>query len=213
MEPWQTVLVALGGNAMLLAVLGWLSKSLVQGLLAKDVERFRATLATESSATVEKVKHELQLVAVEHQVRYSKLHEKRADVIAELYRLLVEAFWAGSGFVSPLELAGEPKIQEKYVTAMNSSADFFRFFEIHKIYLPAPLCEKLETFVRGMRNKAIGFGVWIQQGDAHLLPNTVEQKHKAWIDAWEYFEKEVPPARAALEAELRALLGAKEPQK
>jgi hypothetical protein len=32
-------------------------------------------------------------------VRFSNLHEKRAEVIAELYKRLVEAFWDGERFV------------------------------------------------------------------------------------------------------------------
>lgn len=207
MTIWQTVLLAIGGNAALLAVLGWLAKSLVEKLLAKDLERHKANLSAETQAAMERLKHDLQRVALEHQVRFSNMHEKRAQVIAELYGLLVQAHWDTSGFVSPMEWAGEPDKKQKYVTAMNATADFFRYFEKHRIYLPEALCKQLEDFVKSMRSKAIGFGVYIRYDDANLPAHTLEQKHKAWADGWEFFEKQVPPARAALENELRNILG------
>jgi hypothetical protein len=36
-------------------------------------------------AEIERLKTSLQMTALEHQVRFSKLHEKRAKVIADLY--------------------------------------------------------------------------------------------------------------------------------
>lgn len=209
MEIWQTILLALGGNAALIAVLGWLAKSLVERHLAKDTEKFKSQLAAETNSTIERLKHELQLVTVEHQIRFSKLHEKRAEVIAELYSRLVEAYWASQNFVAIVEWSGEPSKEEKYVTAMNKTAEYFQFFDKHRIYLPEAVCELLETFVRNMRKKAIGFGVYVKYEDQHLPDHAMKRKHEAWSNAWEYFETEVPKARAALENELRTILGAK----
>lgn len=208
MDPWQTILLALGGNAALLAVLGWLAKSFVTQLLAKDIAQFKATLGATSAATTERLKHDLQLVAMEHQVRFAKLHERRAEVIAELYGLLVEAHWASQSFVSPAEWAGEPSKKEKYVTAMNKAAEFYRYFDKNRIYLPQATCDQLEQFIRNMRREVIGFGVYATKEDSHLPDHAVEKKYHAWMKASEYFDTEVPKAKATLEAELRSILGA-----
>ena len=40
METWQTILIALGGNAAVLAVLGILAKSLLEKLITRDTKRF-----------------------------------------------------------------------------------------------------------------------------------------------------------------------------
>ena len=207
MEIWQTILLALGGNVALLAVLGWLSKSLVSQLLAKDIEGFKSTLKSEAEAASQKLRHDLEKATIEHQVKFSKLHEKRAEVIAELYSLLVQAHWELSSFVSPMEWVGEPNKQEKYVTAMNSVADFYKYFDKHRIYIPEELCGQIDEFVQEMRKKAIGFGVYVKYDDAALPERAMEQKHQAWTGAWEYFEQKVPEAKAALENELRGILG------
>src|SRR4051812_19160277 len=101
MELWQSLLVAVGGNAALLLVLAFLGRSLLSVLLAKDVEEFKAKLQADSQTTMVKLQADLQQTAVEHEVRFSRLHEKRARVLAELYKLLVVANWEADNFVRP----------------------------------------------------------------------------------------------------------------
>jgi hypothetical protein len=128
MEMWSTILLALGGNAAVVAVLGWLAKSFVEGQLQKELVKFKAELSAETESAIEQLKHQLHLSATEHQIRFSQLHETRGEVIAELYALLVEAYWATSSFVSPMDWAGEPDKKEKYGIVMNKNAEFYRYF-------------------------------------------------------------------------------------
>ncbi len=207
MEVWETIFLAIGGQIGLLAVIGWLSKSLVSQILEKDIEGFKALLKSESDSALQQLSHNLEKSTIEHQVRFSKLHEKRAEVIAELYSLLVQAYWDISSFTSPVELAGEADKKEKYVTAMNASADFYGYFEKHKIYLPEKLCSQVDGFAQEMRKKAIGFGVYVKYDDKAMPDSTYEKKHQKWIEAWEYFDKHAPEARSVLENELRNILG------
>ncbi len=207
MEVWQTIILVFGGNVALFAVLGYLSKSLLSQLLLKDIEGFKAILKSESEVASQKLRHDLEKASIEHKVRFSKLHEKRAEVIAKLYSLLVQAYWDLSSFVSPIDWAGEPNKQEKYVAAMNSVADFYRYFDKHRIYLPEALCLQIDEYVQEMRSRAIGFGVYVKYDDATITDHAYENKHKAWEQAWEYFQKKVPETKTSLENELRDILG------
>lgn len=207
MGPWETVILAFGGNAVLLMILGWLSKSLLSQLLEKDVEGFKSALQSKVNESSQLLRHSLEKSAIEHQVRFSKLHERRAEVIAELYGLLVQAHRDMSSFVALVEWTGDLSKKEKYVVAMNAVADFYRFFDKNRIYLPEPVCSKLEEFVLTMREKVIGFGVYVQFNDESMPEHALIQKHDAWSSAWEYFEKKVPEAKSALENEFRGLLG------
>lgn len=208
MSPWEIILIAFGGNTVLLGVLGWLARSLLGQLVAKDLERFKSELASASIAAAERLKHELHLAAQEHQVLVSKLHEKRAQVVAEVYGLLVEFQWAAQDFVSQVEFVGEPNKRDKYVTAMNKAAEFYRCFDKNRIYLPHSLCEKLDEFIKAMRTKVIDFGVYVRLDESKMSDQTFEKKSEAWDRASDYFNSEVPKARAALEQELRAIIGA-----
>ncbi len=205
MSPWQTLLLAFGGNAALLLVLAWLARSFGSQLLAKDLEKFKATLASASIEASERLKHELQMVSLEHQVRFSRLHERRAEVITDLYALLVEVQWAGQSLVAIAEFGGEPPKNEKFATAMNKSAEFFREFDKNRIFLPEAVCKQIEEFLQGMRSRVIQFGVYSQTNE-YAPGHVIKERLDVWIQSSEYFDKEVPIARQALETELRSML-------
>jgi hypothetical protein len=193
----------------------WLSKSWISERLKSAIkheydqklESHKAQLQAQSAVETERLRSQLSVQAAEHAVRFQKLHEKRAEVVAEVYSRLVEAYWKASSFASMMEWVGEPNKKEKYVEAMNSIASFYQYFDKHKIYLPSGLCDQIESFVQGMRHKIIGFGVYVRHADESLPEHALEKKHEAWTKAWEYMEKEVPAARSSLESELRSILG------
>ncbi len=211
MEAWQTILLAFGGNAALLAVVGLLGKSLLDKLITRDTKRFELDLKAKSDATIERLKSDLQIRSIEHQVRFSSLYEKRASVIADLYGHLVEmlweADWEAESFLSPMEWAGEPIKREKHQTAMNKLVDFFCFFDKHRIYLPEALCVSLETMAMRVRSHVIEFGVYTGFDNQTLNEHTREQKDSAWNKGWEAIKNEIPCARKQLEEEFRSILG------
>lgn len=115
MDVWKEILVNLGTNAAMLVVLGFLARSLLNTWLTKDVKRFEADLKASADSELEHLKYELkskadasiaqlkshlQQTATEHHVRFSKLHEKRAEVIGEVYARLVDAQREGRRFVA-----------------------------------------------------------------------------------------------------------------
>ena len=201
-------------SAVLTAALIWLSKSWISERLKNSIkheydqklETHRAQLSAHSAVETERLRSQLNMQATEHAVRFQGLHEKSADVIAEMYALLVEAHWKASSFASPMEWTGEPDKQQKYSDAMNSFTAFFQFFDKHQIYLPPAICAQIEMFVREMRKMVIGFGVYLSHDEMTMPPDSVNKKHDAWMKAWEYMETEVPIARTSLETELRTIL-------
>jgi hypothetical protein len=208
MEAWQTVLLAFGGNAALLAVLASLGKSLLDKLIVRDTKQFESDLKAKSDATIEHLKNELQIRTTEHQVRFSRLHEKRAAVIAELYGHLVEALWEAESFLSPMEWVGEPNKKDKHQKAMNKLVELYRYFDQHRIYLPPDVCASLEALVQNVRLQVIKFGVWVRYDDHELTGDSHEKKNDAWDSGWDAIKNQVPIARKSLEDEFRALLGA-----
>jgi hypothetical protein len=50
MEAWQAILIAFGGNAGLLAVLGLLGKSFLDKLIVRDTKEFETDLKSKSDA-------------------------------------------------------------------------------------------------------------------------------------------------------------------
>lgn len=208
METWQTILLAFGGNAALLAVLGLIGKSLLDKLIVRDTKKFESDLQAKSDAAIEHLKNELQLKTIEHQVRFSRLHDKRADVIAELYGFFVEALWDAESFLSKIEWSGEPNKKEKYVAAMNKLIDLYRYFDKNRIYLPHELCSSLEELIVEVRSLVINFGVYVDFPCDSLNNSAQQEKREVWNAGWEAIKNQVPLARQNLENEFRSLLGA-----
>lgn len=53
MEIWQSVLLAIGGNTVLLAVLAWVAKSLFGSVLSRDLEHHKSDLARDAQQAIE----------------------------------------------------------------------------------------------------------------------------------------------------------------
>jgi hypothetical protein len=207
MNSWQTISAAIFANATLLAVLGWIGKSLFEHVIDRNSQRFEIELRAKADSTIERLKTDLQLKTIEHQVRFSRLHEKQAGVIAELNAHIVEALWAAESFLSPMEWVGEPKKPEKHRNAMNKLVELYRYFEKHRIYLPDQLCAVVEKLITDVRSHVIRFGVYIDWDNVALPAHAQEEKHTAWMSGWEAIKTQVPNVQKTLENEFRVLLG------
>lgn len=60
MQAWQTILIALGGNAAVLAARAYLAKLFIGHKLSRDVSSFQAELKATSAAAIERLKSDLQ---------------------------------------------------------------------------------------------------------------------------------------------------------
>ena len=203
MDIWTSVLLAVGGNAGILVVLGFLARSVIRAWLAKDLEKFKVELKSTSDTAIERLKADLQRAAFEHQVRFSKLHEKRTEVIAQLDKYLAETTWAIEDFVQPIE--GEPSRKEKYVPTWNKIVECLRFLDQHRVYLPESFCNKLEKFITYLRKLTDKVCVYERIDDPK--PETRQKKWEILEQAWESVTQEIPAARQALQQEFRQILG------
>ncbi|MEO7050359.1 MAG: hypothetical protein ABI128_01720, partial [Rhodanobacter sp.] len=113
MTTLQTILLAITGNTLLVAVLGWLARSLVQNILTKDLDAHRIRLESENQRAAQAFGHELSLAAKEHDIRFGKLHERRAETIAKLYELLTTTSESGALYSSPFGTSADaPKSEQ-----------------------------------------------------------------------------------------------------
>ena len=82
----QELIKYLGSAAIIMAAIAWLIKTLTIHFLRNDAEAYKQRLARET----ESFKSQLEIAAKEHEIRFGKLHEKRAQIIEQLYLLLDE---------------------------------------------------------------------------------------------------------------------------
>lgn len=91
MDAWQTLLLAFGGNAALLAVLGLLGKSLLEKLIVRDTRQFEADLKAKTDAEIERLRNELLRSVESYKVQLKKsefLFQKEFDAASAFTALL-----------------------------------------------------------------------------------------------------------------------------
>jgi hypothetical protein len=171
-----------------------------------ELERLKADLKAQGDISIEQLRSHLQQAVLEHQVRFSKLHEKRGEVIEQVYQQLVEAekgygrFVLVDGYERDMEKQTEARLKTE--TAMY---DVSLFIEKHRIYLPITICDSLKAFLDIMWNNVINVGVYA--AIKHPTPHSAYERNAAFTKAYQALTKEIPSAREALGNEFRNLLG------
>jgi hypothetical protein len=208
---WQDVITNIGttlvSGTVVVGAAAWVAKTVVSDRLVRWAEEFKAQLKVDADAATERLRNSLQMIALEHQVRFSKLHEKRAEVIEQVYQQLVEAEKGYGRFVLVDGYATDPQKQrEAYQKAQSSMYETSLFIEKHRIYLPAGVCESLKAFLDIMWENVHSVGVY--GSISRPTAQTLQESHAAFTKGHEALTKEIPSARAALESEFRRMLGA-----
>jgi hypothetical protein len=207
---WQVLLSTLGRGTAILAAAAWLIRTALNHALTRDAEAFKARLKADTDIETEKLQSALQMVAFEHQTRFSNLHAKRAEVIAEIYSQMVDVEQHGKRFVY-VDVFDETR-EQAYSETIKRLVEFYFFLEKRRIYLPEDICTLMQKFVDSIRKSVIRTNIYepIQQS---FNQKVLEEKVKVIQEVNEAFEGSIPAARAALEKEFRSLLGAEQDAK
>lgn len=188
-----------GGGALVLAMSSWLSKLWA----ARILERERATYAKE----LENRKAELTRLTAEHQIRYTRLHERQAEVIAEVYAKLEDLHDAIRFLAklrpAPVEQERIDELENARQHAADASRELEHYFNRQSIWLDQETCERtqiiislLKTTTRGLQYHLFGW----QLPDERL--DKIERQ----------LADEIPGARRLLDHRFRTILRTGEPR-
>jgi hypothetical protein len=200
-----TLFAGLGSSAALLAAVAWLLKSALTAWIAKDAERFKALLQANAEKEVESLRHSLHMIATEHQVRFSKMHERQAEVIEELYKKLTILNLHGEQFVITSENNPTPHQAEKFREMQEQLRDVFLYAELHRIFLPESVCALVDKHLGQLRKTVWTAGVFGRIKNPN--ETTSQQSSDAFTKAYAEFETDIPAARKLLETEFRKMIG------
>lgn len=202
MEAWKTILLALGGNAALFAVLGLLSKSLIEKLLTRDTQRFEYELKCKADTELEKLRSSLATIATEHQIRFAKLHERRAEVIAETYSKLRDLHTSLGDYVKPFVPTGDKSQEERRKIVGEAHKKFIEYYSRNRIFLSKVAVEKLDAINLASKKAFFDFFYSIEMTQA----SGVSDPNK-WNEIFGKVNKDMPAVLEELEGEFRKLLG------
>lgn len=96
---------------------------------------------------LEVFKLELQKNIAEHQIRFSKLHEKRAVVIEELYHKLIDATANVRDYFQPVRF-GKVDMEILLKETVDSLNIYIEFYKHNDIYFEKSICDKLDEMIQ-----------------------------------------------------------------
>lgn len=230
-ELVKLALAALGGAAALAAALFALTKVWTNHLLAKALAEHKIQLERETSAQLERLKHELQMDAsshtasinsknaseiekLKHQLHlvaagrsytYQRLAEKRADALSELYSR-VSDYFACAASLGDFLVSEDFRIQSAREHD-KLYVDLVSCFNRSRIYLTLSLCNRFVEVIKRVS------GVYAPYARNLIArPDHVDDKdfRETGIKAWASYEVLLAPFQAEIEEQFRVLLGVQE---
>lgn len=163
-----------------------------------------------TTVSIEKFKYETQLENEKSMVVYSRLHSDRAKVIRELYVLLVDAVNSLISLAKPLQLAGEPKKEEKFKIVVDKYNEFLKYYEHNKIFFSSQLCIMVDDIINKLRDPILDYETfypaWKESVEVDDRKNA-HDFHKELTKAWGKIKDDIPPVKEKLENEFRSIIG------
>jgi hypothetical protein len=210
----EIITATLASTAIILAVLGFLGRSIIKRWIDKDLANYKAELELSNAKDLERLRADLQITAFEYQTRFASLHQERAKVLDQLYKLLseVERNLILATRYTHLNAEDdrpwkEKKIQSEkmYKETFEATIQFETYFEKNRHYLNSELCDRIEKLV-------IEFVESIQDLEITHVPSSSDIKGPgpAILALWKVEKKVrviIPPIKQEIEEEFRKLLG------
>lgn len=192
----QIAFGALGGTAACLGILRFFGRGIVNHWLEKDLSRYREQLKRESDTELESLKHALRMASDEHSILLTRLQERRAKIIGELYERLVNTEYA----IRVYATVGDDEKENRFKEAWNTQFDTLQFVDRKAVWLPKTCCDKIATFTQILRAS-------LSQMHVHRssMQFSFQQQHD-WLVAWQEIEAAIPSALGVLAEELRGLI-------
>ncbi|MBL8511296.1 MAG: hypothetical protein JNM52_06590 [Betaproteobacteria bacterium] len=197
-------------SAGLAALLLWLTKSWISERLKNAIkseydqklESHKAQLKAQSEVEIERLRSQLSISAIEHEVRFSRLHEKRAEIIAETYSLLKLLFVRFGDYVKVFELAGDLPNETRRKLAAEAHQNFRSYYGTKLIFFPKTTAAKLEDIdlqlVKTFNEFVLGVEMTEGRGGGGV---------EKWMQIFDRVDGEIKTALSELEDEFRKLMG------
>lgn len=156
---------------------------------------------------IEKVKLKYAIESHRFQVAYSGLLKKLAEVIEELYHLIVDTEEMFGRFVDFAEWKDDPSKDELRKDGGRLLYEFLRKYKKNRIYFSEEVCEKLKSYSDSISEVVMPFSIalTIKNEDGHFKDFTNE-----WVKSNKDFNEKIPKVRKTIEDEFRRLLGVEE---
>jgi len=203
MTTLETIIALIFTPTAIVAGIVIILRKFFEQALSRDIEKYKTNLQTEFEHSKIRLENELQTRFFEYQTKFSSYHQKRAEVIGELYGLLSDAVECVRDLIHPVQWGGEETQAEKRQVAAEKYNKLGQYYIRSRIYLDEDVCEGMESIFKTMKLALAKFN--ISQEPHGRDPGL-------WGEAWKSMEDEVPPLLKKLERQFRQSLSAESHQ-
>jgi hypothetical protein len=198
----ETILAALGANALVVAALAYLVKSFVGARLEKDAIEFKGALQRKASEEIDRYRAQLEKDRIRLQISYGGIFERQADAILVLYEAVIAL---ERGATEAMHLGGNTR--ERRTKFEDPLWNLRKVFVDKKILLPINVENALEAFL-GRLPRAVRTYISADSRDFSTMSTAEMDKLFEQQDrAMEIVETEVPELRGKLISEMRKVIG------
>ena len=198
----EQVLAVFGSGAIVVIAVAWVARSLASHVLSKDIERHKAALQAQSVLELEKLRAELTTRTLEHEVRFRRVDDKVAEVMARVYRRFFRLYEGVSKYVKIVESSSEPSKEDKLKAVTEANRQFWDSFLLNRVYVPPQLygrIHSLATKLTGITNEMTYALQDEQRGHVG--------GEDGWLKAYHAVEKEVDPVFREIVQDVQKRLG------
>lgn len=198
----ESIIAALGANALVLWALAYLVRSLMGHRLDKDISEFKRTLELTAQREIEAFKAQLEKDRLRLQISYSGIFEKQAGAILDLYRNVLALERAASEAVH----TGGP-IPQRKTAFQDAWVNIRKSYQDDRILLPPHIDEMVGQFMDRMLRSVFE----VANVESRDFSRVTEDEFKKLSDrqdkAYAIIESELPALREKLIVSMRQTVG------
>ncbi|MFV5696358.1 hypothetical protein ACM55G_13085 [Flavobacterium sp. LB3P122] len=139
---------------------------------------------------------EIEILKSQESIKFAKLHEKRFEVLAEIYKYINDIIVALHNSITPVKNETNVSFEENEKKLLNNYRlvifSFYEYFAINKIYLSANIASLIDNFV--------------MQANIIASENAMK-KGQAGMEVYSKLNEIVIPIKNEIEIEFRKVLG------
>jgi hypothetical protein len=199
---WQELATSVFTTTACVGAVAWVARSLITHWLTRNATAFESKLKADVGREMESFRNSFQIIAAEQQIRFSNLHQKRAEIVAELYKRLAQVEREANYFVGQL---GEERNNEG-PNMLERLWDFINFVDENQIYFPNLISVLLESYYSELQRHVVHAHVYGKNKEK-LSYQAMLKMNEGFENAFKAFSEQIPTLRLTLRQEFRAILG------
>lgn len=175
--------------------------------LTQQLELHKSSLEQQSKS----FQHQLDTKLNEFNIRFSKLHQDRAEVIKELYIKLIELHNSMLAFTSPIQIVFNDKVKEEdeRIQRVNNALNSFNTYILqNRIFFSKDIADKLDKLSKDYWNKGWDYSfIKTQFNEGGLSREVAKEYHLKSTEISKAVQENLFELLVELESEFRKLLG------